>query len=302
MEIGILEHIQSIRGSLKPTLRVVADKVLEDPSAALGMNVKDLANACDVSEASISRFVRDVGIGSFRAFQLRLAEERVGEVKSEEANADEGLIYESISREDDASKVLTKVAHRTSDVARACLTTLDAGALERAAQIVKGGNAIYVFAAGLSTLAADNAVLRFSRIGRPVVVSADHNTQILTASALGPGSVVIGISDSGRTAHTVSALRAARSAGAQTIALTAFADSPLARLADVVLKTPTGYAPTDNEPLHESMVSKFGQLLTIDALYSLVAIQDYDRSVDLVRRGDSFIQKSRSLRRAHETE
>ena len=284
---------------MKPALRVIADKVLEDPSAARGMNVKELAKACDVSEASISRFVRDVGIDSFRAFQLRLAEERVGQVGGEDESSDDGLIYESISRDDNAATVLTKIAHRTADVARACLSTLDPAALERAAGGIMDTGAIYVFSAGLSTLAADNAVLRFSRIGRPVVVSADHNTQLLTASAIGPGSVAIGISDSGRTAHTVSALRAANSAGAATIALTAFSESPLARVADIVLITPTGYSPGGSEPLHESMVSKFGQLLTVDALYSLVAVQDYDRSVDMVRRGDSFIQKSRRLRRNH---
>lgn len=297
MDLGIIEHIQSIRGSLKPTLRVIADKVLDDPGAVRGMNVKGLAAACDVSEASISRFVRDVGSDNFRSFQLRLAEELVGHDVDGSGDTDDGLMHESIGRDDNASTILGKVVHRTADVARACLSTLSTAALEKAAKEIRGARAIYVFSAGLSTLAAENAVLRFSRLGMPVVATGDHNAQLLTASALGPGAVAIGISDSGRTAHTVAALKAAREANALTIAITAFSESPLAKVADTVLITPTGYSPDGHEPLHESMVSKFGQLLAVDTLYSLVAIQDYDASVEVVRRGDSFIQKSRRLKR-----
>lgn len=300
VEIGILDHIQGVRGSLKPSLQVVADHVLDRPALARKMSVKELALAYNVSEASVSRFVRSIGIKSFRDFQLRLAEERVGEAKGREAQSDEGSLYESIGRGDSPNSILHKVVHRTSDVARACLSTLDPEALERAAALIREGGTLYVFAAGLSDLACDNAVIRFSRIGIPVVSNADHNTQQLMASALTSSAVAIGISDSGRTTHTVSALTQARRAGAATIALTSFRDSPLARVADVVLITPTGYAPAGKEPLHESMLSKFGQLVTIDALYSVVAVADYDRSVGAVRRGDRFIQKSRSNRQSNE--
>lgn len=299
MEIGILDHIQSVRGSLKPSLQAVADQVLGRPALARRMSVKELAVAYNVSEASVSRFVRSIGIKSFRDFQLRLAEERVGEAQGREAQSDEGSLYESIGRGDSPASILHKVAHRTSDVARACLSTLDPEALERAAALIRHGNALYVFSAGLSDLACDNAVIRFSRIGIPVVATSDHNTQQLTARALTSRAVAMGISDSGRTAHTVSALSQARAAGAATIAVTSFSGSPLARVADVTLITPTGYAPSGKEPLHENMLSKFGQLITIDALYSVVAVADYDRSVSAVRRGDRFIQKSRSNRQAN---
>ncbi|MDQ0315907.1 MurR/RpiR family transcriptional regulator [Amorphus orientalis] len=296
VEIGILDHIQGIRGSLKPSLQAVADQVLDRPELARRMSVKELALAYSVSEASVSRFVRSIGIKSFRDFQLRLAEERVGEAKGRETQSDEGSLYESIGREDSTASILHKVAHRTSDVARACLSTLDPVALDRAAALIHNASALYVFAAGLSDLACDNAVIRFSRIGIPVVSTSDHNTQQLMASALTKRAVALGISDSGRTTHTVSALAEAQAAGAGTIAVTSFGESPLARIADVTLVTPTGYASPGNEPLHESMLSKFGQLIAIDALYSVVAVSDYDRSVSSVRRGDRFIQRSRSNR------
>lgn len=293
-EIGLIEHIQSIRGRLKPTLQAVADTVLSMPSQVSGMNIKELAAACEVSEASISRFVREAGLSSFRAFQIRMAEERAasdGDVVSEQSS-----IYETIGRGDTASTILTKVAHRNADIARACLSTLDASALEAAAHMIRRASTVYFFAAGLSALAAENALMRFSRIGKPAIFHRDRNSQLLAATAIPPGSIAIAISDSGRTHQTVLALTAATRAGAGTIAITSFAESPLARIADAVLVTPSGYSAAGDEPLYESMVSKVGQLLTIDVLYSLVAVQDYDSSLASVRRGDAFIQQSRRVR------
>jgi DNA-binding MurR/RpiR family transcriptional regulator len=301
VEIGLLEHIQSIRGRLKPTLQQVADTVLARPAEISGMNIKELAAASDVSEASISRFVRGIGLTSFRAFQLRMAGERVGSEEYDDAG-EQSAIYESIGRGDTAATILTKVAHRNADVARACLSTLDPEALEQAAEAIRKAPAIYFFAAGLSALAAENALMRFSRIGKPAILHRDRNSQLLAAAALRPGSVAIAISDSGRTHQTLLALTAAAESGARTIAITSFADSPIARVAEVVLITPTGYTAAGDEPLYESMVSKFGQLLTIDVLYSLVAVQDYDSSLASVRSGDAFIQQSRRVRQYNGSE
>lgn len=300
VEVGLLEHIQSIRGRLKPTLQQVADTVLARPAQVGSMNIRDLAAASGVSEASISRFVREIGLQNFRAFQLRMAEERVGTEVS--APAGQSSIYESIGRDDTAATILTKVAHRNVDMARACLSSLDAATLEKAAKFIRKAPTLYFFAAGLSSLAAENAVLRFSRIGKPVIYHPDRNTQLLAASAIRPGAVAVAVSDSGRTHQTVLALTAAKESGASTIAITSFAESPLARAADITLITPAGYASAGDEPLYESMVSKVGQLLTVDILYSLVAVGDYDKSLASVSRGDDFIQQSRRVRQYNGSE
>lgn len=292
--VGLLEQIQSVRGRLQPTLQQVADIVLTRAAEVGGMNLKELALACDVSEASISRFVREIGLPSFRAFQLRMAEARLSTV--DDPPAEQSAIYESIGRGDTASTILTKVAHRNVDMARACLTSLDAAALQSAAQMIQESRALYLFAAGLSALAAENALMRFARIGIPAIFHRDRNTQLLSATGVPAGSVAVAISDSGRTHQTVLALTAVKEAGAKTIAITSYAESTLARLADVVLVTPSGYASVGEEPLHENMVSKVGQLLTIDVLYALAAVQDYDKSLDSVRRGDAVIQQSRRVR------
>ncbi|WP_198672175.1 MurR/RpiR family transcriptional regulator [Pseudogemmobacter bohemicus] len=301
-KIGIIEQIQGFRGGMKPALQAVADAILADPEGARTKNIKDLAAACGTSEASISRFVRSIGLDNYRAFQLRMVRESSWGAPEGVPSPDDGQIYENIGRHDNAQTILHKVAHRTSDLARACLTTLDPERLNDAARMICAAEVVYIFAAGSSALAAENALLRFARIGKPSIFHRDRNNQLLIAGALRKGALAIGISDSGRTQQTVAAMGAARQAGAATIAMTAFPDSPLARQADLSLITPAGYMPGGEEPLYESMVSKYGQLMAIDALYSLVAVQDFDAAAAMVRIGDPVIQQSRTVRRQHEAE
>jgi DNA-binding MurR/RpiR family transcriptional regulator len=301
-EIGILEHIQSLRGGLKPTLQLVADAILASPERTRGLSIKELAATTSVSEASISRFVRSLGLPSYRAFQLRMVEDGAHRSMPRDLSPSEGDIYENIGRNDTAATILTKVTHRVSDTARACLSTLDTAAMQSAAEMVCNAQVVYFFAAGLSAVAAENALLRFGRIGKPAIFHRDRNNQLLIAGSLFKGALAIGISDSGRTDQTVTALAAAKQAGATTIAMTAFPDSPLTRHADLVLGTPAGYTPAGEEPIYESMVSKFGQLVAIDVLYSLVAVQNFDESADAVRRGNAVIKNSRSLRRQNDVD
>jgi DNA-binding MurR/RpiR family transcriptional regulator len=79
---------------------------------------------------------------------------------------------------------------------------------------------------------------------------------------------------------TIAATRLAREAGAQTVVVTNFAKSPIQAHADVVLFTMA------RETLFrtEAMTSRIAQLCVIDALIAALALADYDRATDTLRR------------------
>ena len=93
-EIGLLEHIQMIRGRLKPTLQAVADTVLSRPSQVSGMNIRDLAAACDVSEARSAGLYARVGLAELQGVPDPQAEER-GAAEEEVCHAPQSSIYEN---------------------------------------------------------------------------------------------------------------------------------------------------------------------------------------------------------------
>ncbi len=102
-------------------------------------------------------------------------------------------------------------------------------------------------------------------------------------AAIGARDAVVGISAGGGAPYVVAALRAARAAGAATVALTSVSDSPLARGADVAIVVDTG-----PEPLAGSTRLKAGTAakLVLNAISTSVMVRlgrVYDNvMVDLV--------------------
>ena len=288
----ILADIRAVRPTLNPVLQRVAETVMDRAGEMRAMSIKDLADACEVSQSSISRFVRAVGLANYQEFRIRVAEDVTRSSVRDPATVPVA-VYEGIAQDDEAGTILAKIAHRQADVLSETAATLSPVELERAADLVLAARTLLFFGVGSSCLAAEDGLMRFSRIGKPGVFNRDLNIQMCFAAGANEHAVAIGVSDSGRTTLTVEALAEAKLQGARTIALTSIAGSPLTAHADVVLLTSAPFGTRGSEGLYESMVSKMGQLLAIDALYALVAVKTHQRSLEQIKRTDALIARSR---------
>ncbi len=95
------------------------------------------------------------------------------------------------------------------------------------------GKKVLIVGAGRSGLVGRAFAMRLMHLGFNVYVLGETITPRLDA-----GDVVIAISGSGRTRLVVTAAEVARSIGAKIIAVTSHPDSPLAKLADLVVRIP----------------------------------------------------------------
>ncbi|MEM1635012.1 MAG: 6-phospho-3-hexuloisomerase [Thermosphaera sp.] len=97
----------------------------------------------------------------------------------------------------------------------------------------KENRRVFVIGAGRSGLIAKAFAMRLLHLGFNVYVIGE--TILPRAS---PGDILIAISGSGRTKLVVAAAEAARGALMKVLAITSYPDSPLGRLADLVVKIP----------------------------------------------------------------
>lgn len=95
------------------------------------------------------------------------------------------------------------------------------------------GRKILVMGAGRSGLVGRAFAMRLKHLGFDVYVLGDT-----IVSPIRKDDVVIAISGSGRTALIVTAAEAAKTAGAIIVAITTYIDSPLAKIADIVIEVP----------------------------------------------------------------
>jgi 6-phospho-3-hexuloisomerase len=75
--------------------------------------------------------------------------------------------------------------------------------------------------------------MRLKHLGYDVYVLGDT-----IVSPIQQGDIVVAISGSGRTALIVAATEAAKTVGAIVIAITSYIDSPLAKMADIIVEVP----------------------------------------------------------------
>lgn len=277
---GILTRIRWMSAYLNPALRRIAERVLKAPEDIKSISIKDLAAQCEVSESTVTRFVREIEVPSFQQFKILIAEELSQGNGAVAPQIIDRHVYEDITEADDTASVLSKVTARYAMTIADTRAGMALDELEKAVAAIETADVLGFFAMGASLLPVENALLRFMRVGKRCLFFRDLGIRQISTSTLGPKSLAIAISNSGRTISTVDSLREAKAQGATTLAITSFPDSPLVRHADIKLFTPTVTGVFGPAEYHESMVSKIAQLQVIDMLYSLYAVRNFGRAIE----------------------
>jgi D-sedoheptulose 7-phosphate isomerase len=139
---------------------------------------------------------------------------------------------------------------------------------DRITESLRGGGTLYLCGNGGSAADAQHVagefVGRFLRERRPLpAVALTTDSSILTAIAndygydqvfarsvtalAKPGDIVAGISTSGKSASILSAITAAKAAGASSIGFTGEAESPLSQICDLTFRAPSRHTPRIQE-------------------------------------------------------
>lgn len=251
-----LEHAYS---GLAETARQVADCILQQPEAAVGLSITELAQRSKVSDTTVLRFARALGYQGYRQFALALA--------ASVAEPVEPALDMHITDEDDLSSVVQKVFIAEAQALIKAPRTLDRDALGRAVDTLAQARRIHCYAVGGSGMLATEAVYRLVRLGLECVAVYDPIQIAVQASQLTDADAAIGFSQSGRTHSTVMGLAAARAAGASTIGITSKPRCPLLDHSDVPLVLLELQAAYRGAHLD----SKIAELTLIDALATCLA-------------------------------
>jgi DNA-binding MurR/RpiR family transcriptional regulator len=268
---NVLARIRIRQASLGPSTRSIAGFVLENPSLVVGMSVTELAEATGASDGSVINFCRQLGLSGFQQFKLSLAQETVKPVQ---------FIHEDLQPSDDTAAVCRKMFSAGIQALRDTLSVLDPDAVASAVKAIKAAERIEIYGIGSSAPIAEDAQYRMLRIGLNVKVVTDSHIQAISASLTGPKVVVLTISHSGATHETLASTRLAKEAGATTIVVTNFANSPIQAFADIKLFTMS----RETKFRTEAMTSRIAQLCVLDALVAGIALDDYEQSVSVLQK------------------
>ena len=247
--------------SLTPLEGKVAADILGRRDITPETSLREVSEGSGVSEAMGVKVAKKLGFAGFREFRAGLIEY----YGSETAN-----LHSEISADDTAGQVVQKVFRTAMQALEETFAILDLDAFERAADYLHRARQRDFYGLGGSAQIARDVSHKFLRIGIRTSVFDDAHMMMMSAALLTSDDVAVAYSHSGTTSAVIEALELARRNGARTIAVTNYADSPLARLADVVLCSTAQNSPL----LGENATARIAQLNLLDALFVATAQRD----------------------------
>jgi glucokinase len=248
----LMDRIRQLQPELTPAEQRVATLVLEQPRLVLNEPIAGIARLADVSQPTVIRFCRSLGFLGLADFKLKFASSLTGAVP---------VRHSQVRHSDSTHDLSAKVIDNTVSAILEFRAQLDVRAIDRAIELVSRAKRIEFYAMGNARVVALDGQHKFFRFRIPTALYGDSHLFSLAADLLGPGDVVVAISNSGRLPELLAAVDKARAAGADVIAISS-SQSPLARRASVVLAV--DHAEDNTSFL--SMISRVLQLLLIDIM------------------------------------
>ncbi|MEG0767024.1 MAG: MurR/RpiR family transcriptional regulator [Clostridia bacterium] len=259
-ESALILKIQSLRDGVSATERKAADYILAHPREIIHLSIAELAQNCAVSEATVVRLCKRVGLSGYQALKVTLAQDLAAPIET---------MQEAITVGDTPGEVMEKVFQGAVHTLQYTSRILNSTQLTRAVDALDKADRVLVLGLGDSAPIAQYCAYKLLRLGLDAAVQADTHLQCVTAAFLHPGDVCLAISHSGASRDILDAVRLARKADATIIALTNIGRTPLSDMADIRLDTAAKNA--DDYPL--AMISRIAQFALIDSIYTTLALR-----------------------------
>jgi len=275
-------RIRMMMPHLTPLEGRVVDMMLGRRDFDESTSLKTVAEDAGVSEAMIIKITKKLGFEGFRDFRAGIVD------YNRLPTAD---LHQELSPDDTGVEIAQKVFRTSMHALEETLSILDPEAFEKAAGLIYNARQRDFYGIGGSAQIARDVSHKFLRIGVRTSVFDDAHMMVMSAALLNEGDVAVGFSHSGETTAVIETLELARRRGARTIALTNYATSPLASLADVVLCSTAQGSPL----LGENAAARIAQLVIFDAVFAAVAQRDLKAAErNLAATRNAIIAKRRS--------
>lgn len=232
MEKSVLDIICASLDNFFESERKIGTYIIQHTAEVVDMTVGELAQACGVSDASVSRFCKKINMKGFHHLKITLAKE------ISERGAEEEEVSNHISVNDIEQSLKNILANKVTEITQT-VSMMDAKQLSEILNKLNTARTVQFFAVGNTIPVAIDGAFKLNQIGIPAVSGTIWETQIGYTYNMTAEDVVIAISNSGESTAVLRALEAAKSAGATTLSITNSEKSSAAQLSDYHITTAT---------------------------------------------------------------
>lgn len=269
--LDIISRIRQQGGSFSKREQLVADFVLSNLEQIAYLSQHDIAEAAQVSVATVNRFCVALGCEGFRDFKIILAQSVAVSMQ----------YLGGASRDSSESdQLVTHVFSALVDTLNLARSQLDNTSLHQAINVLAEARRIaFIGVGGGSANIAREGANRFFRLGIMAEAHADSYLQRMLASTLGDKDVVFAISASGQAQEILDSVAIAKQYGAQTICMTK-QGSELALSADIAIELDL----PEDQDIYKPSASRLVFMAILDVLAAGAARKRPEQVKEYLRR------------------
>lgn len=230
MNLDVLQQIRANMPSFSKGQKRIANYILSQCDKAAFMTARRLGELAQVSESTVVRFASELGYDGYPGMQRALQEIIRGRLTSVQRIQ---ASREQISGEDTVGEVM----QRDMNSIHAAIGQVDRKAFSRAVDMLLAADRIFILGVRSSSFLAGYLNFYLHLIFKNVILVQNSAAGEIYEQLvhIGPGDVLVGISFPRYSIMAVNAVQYAHDRGAQVIAITDSAVSPLYTPASVAL-------------------------------------------------------------------
>lgn len=281
MTNSILHYLTEQYSSFTRSEKKLANYILSHSTEAQYLSINSMAENSAVSEATITRFCRKLGLSGYNSLKLALAKSdpvsgSTPTASSGDMNTDNGL-----------RETALQLCNTYEAALRETANLIDPVTFNQAVELLVNARHVYCFGHGGSMVIAMEACARFSVCSSSFIHIADSHMQAMAIALSSSKDVIWYFSYSGATKEYYDLAKIAKDHHVPIILITHFKNSSAARIASVVLLC--GY--NESPLLSGSVPAKMGQLLLIDCLYTAFYEKNANADSASAATADAIAQK-----------
>ena len=253
------QRIERQLPSLSQSERRVGEWIIANIGRAIDAPIMDVADAAGVSEPTVIRFCRSMGVSGFRELRTHLiaAQQRP-----------ESYLHHDVNATDDAANAAMKVLESSIHALVGLRGLISSMPFETAVSVMAEARQLVFVGLGASGHVARDACHKFFRLGIPCTTALDSPTILQQSAIARSDDVYIVMSHSGEWPELIAGMKLARAGGASVLALTD-PQSLLAEQASLVFDC----HPAEDTNVFTPMSSRLTQLTLLDALQVALALK-----------------------------
>ncbi|MFC6171439.1 MurR/RpiR family transcriptional regulator [Loigolactobacillus jiayinensis] len=254
----ITQRIQQFTAELSSAEQKLAVFLQQPQNLPDNLTIGSLAQASQVSPATVSRFAKSLGYANFAALRVALTSEA----------QQQKPLFQEVEATDDALTVAHKVFAANQHSLSSTLALLRQADLEQAVNLLTAARQVGFFGLGGSNIVAADAYHKFMRTPLTVSFNADFHLQLMQAARLQATDCAVVISHTGRDEQVLQLVKQLQANQVPIVVVTSFGKAPLAQYSAVTFVS----LADESKYRSEALSSMLAQSSIIDTLFLLVSL------------------------------